>query len=673
LTKALITRACLEVDTHLDGVARALGTFLQDDLSPDYLGLPQGARYHLIRFQLFLHDFYVEKFGYWPPPSSASPFPKALYKSMFHDFKNLYDLLVDTQSNNDIASQKPPSGGICVLQNVAYFDQRHKFPAQCHPLPLLPSDSGYDKPTRTLSSASYYRKTRDPSASLALATNSLGAEVSNSKIIQAYMQFERTHATNSAQREDKLSTVDARKIRWLLIYGTLQYLTSALRAPSAVRDIETPEYPLCCLVAGQSSWNTATPAAISPMCSPNHGIGASNDYFERAPCTSIQPDCQREDHIGSDTSARRGSVDHYTPAKAQSPVRQPSMRAFGPLSSLSIRGSRRNSLTLKPAPHCAIIVPGYGDGLNQATTQKTIQHNVSYEDADEEISWLQPQDLSLPTSKVIPTIEPRGHTRNRTPLLHTFQLDHVAMPAAIETTGDAMSRSDSTSSMGSSVWTDGDSAASSKSSADGERQHTYKTSTAEHSGLLGGLISVDGTRVSLDMPENRSSIASLPQADIHPLLRESSEQQDGFDFDFNAHTSEAVTYIPTMDAIGMAISAPLSSLTSGKVPDVYEDAISAPAPDVARREKTRSSNIFSGIITAPTELRDRCNNAIKRLESPTGIKSYQYGDLCDGSKSVTQTPTVTKTSHATKTSSLRNRIWNDDGKMEKHMSSLWRR
>jgi hypothetical protein len=673
---------------------RALSTFLLDDFSPAYLGLAQGARNHLNRFQRFLHDFYTDKFGYWPPPSNASPFPKALYKSMFYDFKSLYDLLVDTQSYNDIASQKPASGGICVLQNVDQFNKRHKFTAQIHPLPLLPSNTDSQKPTRSLSSASHYSKLRDASAVLLAATNNLDAKVHNTKIIQAYLQFERTHATGPTHREDKISTVDARKTRWLLIYGTLQYLTSALRAPSAVRDTESPQYPLCCLVAGQASWNARSSMVVSSI-SPANVPGMMNDYFEGAQGSSIQPDCHREDYFASGAQVQRSVAEPAAPFKMHLPLRQTSIRSFAPLASLSPRSSRRNSLTLKPISHCAIIVQGYGDGLNQPATEASIQNAsrhgdetkpscskepwVSRQDT-EEISWLEPQDANASSSKAANDIWLPGHARIRTPLLNTSQLERLVANAAAEATNDTMSRSDSTSSVGSSVWSNADSAASSKTSTDGERQHVYKTSTAEHSGLLGGLVSVDGTRVSLDMSEAGPSTASRSQADIHPLLRASNQQQEGFSFGFDDH-------INTSGSIGLAISAPPSHAASSSqnvslwpaVPATSEKkalvtavsmADETTATDAAPRRRGRGLDIFSGLVTAPSELRDRYNLTMKRSGS-LNIKTTQYGDLCNGAKSNAQPPTVTKTSHATRVSSLRERIRQDDGKKERRITSFW--
>ena len=115
LTKALITRAYLEMDIHLGRVSAVLRNFLEDDFSSAYFGLSDGGRAHLDKFRSFLHSFYVEKFGYWPPPQGVT-FPRALYKALHHDFKNLYDFLKDEESSSDISTQKPASGGICVLQ-----------------------------------------------------------------------------------------------------------------------------------------------------------------------------------------------------------------------------------------------------------------------------------------------------------------------------------------------------------------------------------------------------------------------------------------------------------------------------------------------------------------------------------------------------------------------------
>jgi hypothetical protein len=529
--------------------------------------------------------------------------------------------------------------------------------------------------------------------------------------VQAYMEFERTYGTRSSHGEEKVTSVDARKVRWLVIYGTLQYLHSALRAPNGVRDTESAEYPLCCLIAGQSSWNAETPVLTPSVKTPVGAPHVSDDYFGSSIETSfsIQPDCHREDYFTSQTPVRRSST-MLAPSKASLPTRQASTRSFGPLSSLSARSSRRNSTILRPISHCAIIVHGYGDGLNQASSHTstptmtnsnspTLSRSASTSGPKEEASApLSPSRTTAAPAdslKTNPKATSNCHTRTRTPLLHSFQLDQGASTAGTAAVNDLMSRSDSTSSMGSSVWTDGGSAASSKSSADSDRQQFYKTSTAAHSGLLGGLISVDGTRVSLDSPGLVAPTAPLSQMDIHPLLRTPPiEQKQGFQFDFGDHSVEATTSKSTTFAVGTAFSAPPSppleaasiaqttssrttSLTSEKTILASQSSRAALslAAENASRKKKRSSDIFSGLVSTSNELRDRYNSAMKRLEN-TNNTSTHYGDPGSSSKPTPNPPTVTKTSHASKMPSLRIRIWHDDAKDEKkdrRQSSFWRR
>jgi hypothetical protein len=638
---------------------------------------------------------------------------------MFYDFKSLYDYLVDTSSTTDISSQRPASGGICVLQNLDNFDKRHKFTAQPHPLPLLPNRqllAGKESQglARTFSSASQHRKSRDSQltvTALAAATNSLDGKATTSRMIQAYIQFEQTCTTSSRQREGKLTAVDARKIRWLVIYGTLQYLVSALRAPKEVRDTEGPEYPLCCLVAGQSTSHTGTPVSSPPVSDFSSAAPSKGDYFGEAQCSpiSIQPDCLRGDYFTSQDSSRRQSIELPAHLKVILPTRQPSLRSFGPLSSLSTRVSRRNSLTLKPTAHCPILVHGYGNGLNEATTDPSSQP-VSYlgatvpshrflqpdtpERANAEPSWLSSRNAPAVMSQAPLNLETHGPCRTRTPLLLSSQLEPLAQPVPSNEPNDSMSRSNSGSSTGSSVWTAGDSVASSKSSADGEHQHAYKASAAEHSGLLGGLVSFDGTPFTFDKTGSTTSTVPLSQADVHPLLRQNTVRQAGFNFDFGTQSSETPSYAYSPDTIGMACSGPPTPLAHGSsTPEVtpslrtlsitgdlwhsQSDVASASTTMVsstASNKKKHHSDIFSGLSRSPSTVRDRYNSMIERREGlEIVVDPKQYGDLCSSSTPVAHTSSVTKTPHTIHEPSLRSRIWHDNGKKERRLSSLWRR
>ncbi|XPS71501.1 hypothetical protein M3J07_003680 [Ascochyta lentis] len=584
LTKALITRAYLEVDIHLGQVMVALSKFLDEDFSPAYLGLTPGARSHLDRFRRFLHSFYVKKFGYWPPPR-GSAFPKALYKSMYFDFQNLYFFLVDTNSTTDLALQGPASGGICVLQNVDNFDKRHRFTPQPHPLPLVPDYAEStkkmesQKALRQLTLASQHTKANNVqtiSAALAAATNTQDPAVINSNIVQEYIHFERTYSSTLNQRDEKVSVVDARKVRWLLIYGTLQYLVSALRAPKEVRDTETADYPLCCLVAEHSSWpgssQVSTPSVISATSAAN--VPQTIDTYlngSQSNFNSIQPDCHREDYFSSRTTSIRNSVEVPAPLRISTPLSYPPTRSFGSIS-LSGRSSRRNSLKLKPAHHCEIIVHGYGNGLNEATTSSPTQNltrsasvseshrssaSVLPEGAGPDTSWIRPKSPPVPQTRTSSLSKARRHARTRTPLLDANQLEQF-FGSAVTSEQTDMSRSDSTSSHGSQVWSES-SAISSESSADGECQERHSTAV-EDSGLLGGLVSLDNTPVPT--PRTRSLVKTRSPASPPPPL---NAHMQAFCFNNESPQSNNYDHIhpafrpPTADTtIGMALSPPTS-------------------------------------------------------------------------------------------------------------------
>lgn len=708
LTKALITRAHVEVDIHLGRVSNALSNFLDEDLSSTYLGLTQGARSHLDRFRRFLNLQFQQKFGHWPPPAGAS-FPKALYKSMYYDFKNLYDYLVDTESTTDIALQKPASGGICVLQNVGNFDKRHNFKAQPHPLPLLPT---YSPPTRKAESqkalrqmtlASQHNKTHQfytMSAALAVATNTLKKDVTGSKIIQAYMHFEREYAMDTSQREEKVSVIDARKVRWLLIYGTLQYLTSALLAPKEVRDAETADYPLCCLVAGQNTWNgdikVATPPAHIAMNTPQ-ALDEHSPGLQFNPC-AIQPDCHREDYFSSRSVSRRGSIETPTPVKMPQPSRSSSTRSFGPLS-LSARSSRRNSLTLKPTQHCAIIIQGYGDGLNETTPCHDSARPVSSvyseqstrsilpDGAGPDTSWLRPRTPSAPHSRNPSSTAGSTISRSRTPLLDSNQLSEFTY---IKGESETPTRSDSTGSTCSSVWSEGGSAASSKSSADGEHPVSPKASPAEDSGLLGGLVSV--SQSPMEIPRTRSLTKPyISQSHIHPLLRRPSKR-DSLRFNFSNRSSEG-SLTPSMPhttntTIGMALSAP-SSPPMHPVPDSH---ITDPTHDLSLKEETRpclaprSVTIDSTPTVTSAPSKGRGTDVFSALITPSHEVWEQYKAALTRpheSRPTTATTDTTITSSTKSSYSFRmpsfklsTKIGNDDEqnkKKDKRLSLLWRR
>ncbi|KAI4121781.1 MAG: hypothetical protein LQ338_006179 [Usnochroma carphineum] len=259
-SKALITRASFEMDLRLEHAGRSLGNFLEDDLSGAYLGLSPAARVHLDRFRSFLHSFYVGKYGYWPPTrtSTSAALPKPMSKSMYFEFRNLYEYLVDARSSTEFLPDRPADGGICVLQNVTAFDKRRKYISLPHPLPLTPEiPLARQKTTaRKLFKYSHAQKAERRAATLAAlsaATNPSDIRVMECRLVREYLHFEKSWTLQ--EKDETVSCSDARKVRWILIYAILQTLISVIRAPPEVRDTEGVPYPLCCQIAGTPPWD----------------------------------------------------------------------------------------------------------------------------------------------------------------------------------------------------------------------------------------------------------------------------------------------------------------------------------------------------------------------------------------------------------------------------------
>ena len=70
------------------------------------------------------------------------------------------------------------------------------------------------------------------------------------------------------REESSVSSADARKVRWILVYAILQTLISVTRAPQEVRDTEGVAYPLCCQIAGTPPWQEAETKAKKAKSKP---------------------------------------------------------------------------------------------------------------------------------------------------------------------------------------------------------------------------------------------------------------------------------------------------------------------------------------------------------------------------------------------------------------------
>ncbi|KAI1212391.1 uncharacterized protein F4807DRAFT_369695 [Annulohypoxylon truncatum] len=265
-TRKLIRCARVEMNLRLGQSANMVGTFLEYELSEAHLGLYAGARAHLERFRTLLQNFYVAKFGSYPPPSVDSRttmFEIEILQEMRADFEALYQYLVD--ETIDITNRSPflAEGGICAWQCIQAFDRRHEFKTLLHPLPLLPKVSRENtKRTSWLGKPMKSdRKWRENThAALLEATNS-NANLMKNGLVRIYRQFEEGLAywPTKADKIENLGPMDSRKVRWILIYATYQALRQATEIPSEVRDTAGAPYHLCISTADLPPWDEDRP------------------------------------------------------------------------------------------------------------------------------------------------------------------------------------------------------------------------------------------------------------------------------------------------------------------------------------------------------------------------------------------------------------------------------
>ena len=450
-TVALITRASLEMDLHIARIVRAVGGFLEEELGAEHLGLSRHARDHLDRFRSFLHAFYVEKLGYFPPKQKIS-WNKRLWSRVHHDFQCLYDYLVDRESTFDLNGNRGATGGVCAVQNLTAFDHRHGYDPLSHPLPLLPA--AVAKPKRGVSSqrglrtlslgmtASAPELRATTRQVLETASNRQDEEVMACALVQEYRRFERQRL------EEKLEIGEARKIRWILIYASLQMLNSIMKAPKEVADTMSASYPLCSVTTGCPPWKEADPAPprspVEPDASPlaerrSSLVPDAKEALEgRTSRISIHPDCEADsaEQFFASNAALSRSTSQADLSLAPSPLRintqlnrrnslRESMHSSvnllhkSVLGSLSRRGSsRRNSLVPEPKKmpsFCEIVVEGYGNGLEFGDTLMDEPESLGADDFLSPASPQQPAtnafalfDFGLGPSNDEPTLEDPG-------------------------------------------------------------------------------------------------------------------------------------------------------------------------------------------------------------------------------------------------------------------------
>lgn len=266
------------------------------------------------------------------------------------------------------------------MQNLQSFDQRYKYTPLPHPVPLLPQieEPQASKPAlnRRFSWTPKANKMKPDTrlvafAALSKATNRKDPVLYDCSLVRAYRGFEKDciFSPSKADRGDKLSLTDARKVRWILIYTILQTLLSASRVPEQVSNAQNVPYDLSVLTAGCPPWKDERPlrALVQPQdYPPGDESSVSQDQKTSSPVDS-----------GKSMSHVEPDIDYAAIVHRPQPLRTQSEGTLGVLKSR--RGTVRRALSTlgnmpdlhHPRPKRAsfheILVFGNGNGTNNVS------------------------------------------------------------------------------------------------------------------------------------------------------------------------------------------------------------------------------------------------------------------------------------------------------------------
>lgn len=285
VSKRLIRRGRLEMDQRLGRAGKLLQTFLEDDLGEPTVMLAPGARAHLDRFRSFLLSFYSSRMGYYPPPAvdgRPNMFERHVYQSMHEDFRALYEYLVDETST--ASDRVAADGGLSVIQCVLAFDSRRRYLTLDHPFPLLPQARSSAPGGRRQAWLSRGDKLSPDQRLLAYAAlvraSNMDPRVLDNGLVKAYRKFEE-HTVAPATRVDrgeKIGLVEARKVRWLLVYSAYQVLRQCVRVAPEVSDTDV-DYNLCVSVDGLPPWEAGNEFVSPTMTQASWGSEEEDALF----------------------------------------------------------------------------------------------------------------------------------------------------------------------------------------------------------------------------------------------------------------------------------------------------------------------------------------------------------------------------------------------------------
>lgn len=275
-TKMFLSNASMETEERIHRAQAWLTSFDFSEMWPVTAPTNSVARGCFDRLRKWFCKYYENAFLHWPPSNEGTWLSRDMVSRMRNDFYGLYDYLVDRDIIFDGAEYRPGQKWAITSRSgqnfradtfelpftdmLLTFDNRNDFPHIPHPYPITPpSVPTASKPKSSpfnlakkspLSSADLVAQNRRKTLSYGEASNVyvLRDQYMHTDLVTNFIRFEQS---------DNIETLDpfeARRGRWLLIYGILQVLATVSVDSPNLRYKEGAQYHLNPQMKGIVPW-----------------------------------------------------------------------------------------------------------------------------------------------------------------------------------------------------------------------------------------------------------------------------------------------------------------------------------------------------------------------------------------------------------------------------------
>jgi hypothetical protein len=243
-TCVLLNHAHMELQARIQEVEYRLSTFNFDDLWGSGAAAVSDARKSYDRFRLALKAHYETQYKHWPPrvcrEDNGGWLTRLLIGQLQKDFAALYDAYIDrnreglglsasikcdqmcvANSSDRVSSEH----GIGLAKLLATWDHMHKYAHSPKSVPVLPASlttNGKAMQTKSGILSSKSKALEKQAIQAYENSRNMGSKtgVASNPLVERFRQSEKT------DRPGELDPREARKGRWMLIYGVLQILAT---------------------------------------------------------------------------------------------------------------------------------------------------------------------------------------------------------------------------------------------------------------------------------------------------------------------------------------------------------------------------------------------------------------------------------------------------------------